>query len=159
MHEHVHIKVFNQWHTGRWERRDDTSQAKAVICFPEQSPTDLLPSHMPPCLTHTHAHTHTHTHGRARTPRVSSGKQHYFSKRKAIQNIWSPIGLLVPSNLVEYICKHALRDDCVKEQKFKPRYRSLRVGSCWMLGLVGAIFLQQLFDFLLSVLFSFSLLL
>lgn len=24
-----------------------------------------------------------------------------------------------------------------------PRYRSLRVGSCWMLGLVGAIFLQQ----------------
>ena len=30
------------------------------------------------------------------------------------------------------------------------RYRSLRVGSCWMLGLVGAIFLQQLFDFLLS---------
>lgn len=25
----------------------------------------------------------------------------------------------------------------------EPRYRSLRVGSCWMLGLVGAIFLQQ----------------
>lgn len=42
----------------------------------------------------------------------------------------------------------------MREQKSKPRYRSLRVGSCWMLGLVGAIFLQQLFDFLLS-LFSF----
>ncbi len=50
----------------------------------------------------------------------------------------------------------ARAEECVQEQKSKPCYRSLRVGSCWMLGLVGAIFLQQLFGFLLSLLLLFS---
>lgn len=127
-------------------------RAKTVICFPESQPTDLLPSsHTPLRLTHTHTEART----RARTTRLSSGKgnsvPHDTSslriKRKATRNSQ-------PGCRSACSCKHALKEKCVREQKSKPRYRSLRVGSCWMLGLVGAIFLQQLFDFLLS-LFSF----